>query len=64
MQLREYLKSNDITLPAFAETIGVSVQAVHRYVKGGRKPKPTVMDKIMDATQGNVQPNDFYSKAA
>ena len=64
MQLHEYLKSNGIALPAFARTIGVSVQAVHRYAKGGRTPRPKVMDKIITATAGEVQPNDFYSKAA
>lgn len=64
MHLRTYLETNKVTIPAFAGAIGVTVQAVHRYVNGERKPRPEVMDKIKAATKGNVQPNDFYPEAA
>ena len=60
MQLREYLKIKGITIPAFAEMIGVSVQAVHRYVEGKRIPQREVMKKIKAATDGSVGAEDFY----
>lgn len=61
MQLREYLDRREITIPVFAERIGVSVQAVHRYVTGERTPRPEVMKRIAAVTQGDVEPNDFYT---
>lgn len=60
MRLRQYLVDHDITIPAFAASIEVSVQAVHRYVNGERLPRPDVMERIKAATGGVVEPNDFY----
>lgn len=64
MNLREYLTTQSLTIPAFAELIGVKVQSVHRYVNGERVPRREVMDKIQAATGGKVQPNDFFAKVA
>jgi hypothetical protein len=64
MQLRQYLSDNNIEIPAFARDIGVSVQAVHRYVSGERTPRKEVMERIQAQTAGDVQPNDFYAQAA
>ena len=61
MHLRRYLASLGISVATFADTIGVTVQAVHRYVNGERIPNRDVMERIAAATQGKVQPNDFYS---
>jgi hypothetical protein len=61
MQLHEYLASEKVPIPAFAEQISVSVQAVHRYLSGDRIPRVDVMDRIKTATDGKVQPNDFYA---
>jgi len=63
MHLRAYLAAHEIPIPAFAGLIGVSVQAVHRYVAGDRVPRPKVMERIKAATKGDVQPNDFYCRA-
>jgi Helix-turn-helix len=63
MQLRAYLDDRKITIPAFAAAIGVSVQAVHRYVAGDRVPRKEVMARIKAATDGKVQPNDFHTCA-
>jgi transcriptional regulator with XRE-family HTH domain len=46
---------------AFADRLGVSVQAVHRYLNGERLPRPDVMVRIAEITGGAVKPNDFYS---
>jgi transcriptional regulator with XRE-family HTH domain len=61
MELRQYLDAQDIPVSAFAEDIGVSVQAIHRYLNGERIPKREVMDRITRATAGKVQPNDFFA---
>jgi len=61
MDLRRYLDARNIPVAVFAETLGVSVQAVHRYLSGERLPRPDVMMRIKQATHGAVRPNDFYS---
>ncbi len=60
MQLRAYLTDQAISIAEFAERIGVSVQAVHRYLDGERIPQRDVMERIHAVTKGKVQPNDFY----
>ena len=63
MQLRQYLTKRNIAIPAFAERIGVTQQAVHRYLTGERLPRRDVMERIKAATGGAVQPNDFFCSA-
>ena len=60
MRLHEYLKSEDIRPDRFADHIGVSRQAVDRYLHGQRIPEPNVMREIFHATNGKVRPDDFY----
>ena len=45
----------------FAKMIGSSPQAIYRYEDGDRVPAPKVMHKIVEATGGDVTPNDFIS---
>lgn len=61
MELRQYLDGRAITITAFADSIGVSVQAVHRYLNGERVPKREVMERIAAVTCGKVRPNDFFT---
>lgn len=61
--LGRHLFNEGITVPAFAGEIGVSVQAVHRYVAGERTPHRRVMERITTVTGGKVQPNDFFARA-
>jgi len=63
MRLRQYLTENEIGIAAFAELIGVSFQAVHRYTRGERIPTPEIMRQIKTVTGGKVTPNDFYCTA-
>ena len=60
MDLRSYLDVHDISIAVFADLLGVSVQAVHRYVNNERLPRPDVMVRIAEVTGGAVKPNDFY----
>lgn len=59
MRLKTYLDTQNISIPEFAGTIGVTVQAAHRYIKGERLPRLDVMDKITVVTRGEVQANDL-----
>lgn len=63
MRLREYLLAREISMTVFAERIGVSPQAVHRYLNGERLPRREVMERIKAETRGAVQPNDFFCSA-
>lgn len=62
MTLEKYMKANGYTDNKFADQIGVSRVAVTLYRNGQRIPRPAVMERIMDVTSGQVNPNDFYSK--
>jgi transcriptional regulator with XRE-family HTH domain len=61
MDLRRYLDDRAIPVTVFADSIGVSVQAVHRYLNGERMPRREVMERIASVTCGKVQPNDFFT---
>ena len=56
------MEANGYTDTKFADQIGVSRVAVTLYRNGQRIPRPAVMERIVDVTSGQVNPNDFYSK--
>lgn len=62
-KLKKYLKNNNITQKKFAELIGVDKMTLWRYVQGSRIPKPKIMQKIFELTNGQVTANDFYGVA-
>ena len=64
MTLSDYLRDHDLTAARFAEKIGVSQQAVQRYARGTRMPRPPIMARIEEATGGAVQAQDFYGLRA
>lgn len=57
--LQRYLKAQKIRDAEFADAIGVSAQAVSRYALGLRRPEWSVLERIRDATDGALMPNDF-----
>lgn len=61
MKLGPYLELQKLTLGAFGKSIGVTRQAVCRYVAGDRIPDRYTMSKIMAVTRGAVTANDFYN---
>ncbi len=63
MKLARFLIAHQMTPAAFARLIGVTRNAVHRYVRGERMPAPEVMERIVQVTEGAVTPNDFYDIA-
>lgn len=64
MRLQEYLDQTGLTRAEFARRIGVRHITVTRYLREGRVPEPTVMCKIIEATEGKVSANDFFELAA
>lgn len=64
MKLAQYLTDNRISYSEFATVIGVANgTVVHRYASGKRIPEPATMARIVEKTDGQVQPNDFYDVA-
>lgn len=64
MKLAAYLEINGLTQALFAESIGVSVFAVGKYVRGERVPRPRILARIRAQTGGEVTANDFLSDLA
>ena len=62
MKLERWMKIHGHTDGDFAELIGMSRVAVNLYRNGKRMPRPAVMEKITDATAGQVKTNAFYKK--
>ena len=63
MKLHTYLKRENLKLGDFALRIGVSHAAVSRYLTGHRRPNWEVLDRIEQATAGEVTANDFVRAA-
>jgi transcriptional regulator with XRE-family HTH domain len=61
--LSAYLEEAQLSRAQFAAKIGVSKEAVRRYLIG-RVPEPDIMEKIALATACKVTPNDFFGIAA
>lgn len=59
MNLDTYLNNNQIKKANFAKAIGVSVQALYRYLSGDRTPRPAIIRRIKRATNGEVTANSF-----
>lgn len=61
MLLKKFLKQKKLTQKQFSERIGITSSAINQYCSGRRKPLPNIMERIIDATNGEVTPNDFYN---
>jgi len=61
MKLKNYIKDSKISINDFAKTVGVHRMTIQKYIYEIRMPIATIMQKIYLATNGEVQPNDFYN---
>jgi transcriptional regulator with XRE-family HTH domain len=61
MNLSGYLRQHEIKLADFAGRIGVTATALQRYLDGERRPRAAILERIHRATDGAVQPNDFFA---
>lgn len=64
MKLADYMASHGLTPEAMKDRLGCSEGAVRKWLYGERTPSPEWMRKIAAATDGAVQPNDFFAPAA
>ncbi len=55
---KEYIKRGGLL--SFAKKIGVNRDTLYRYRIGTKMPSRQTMRRIVEATGGLVQPNDFY----
>lgn len=62
--LEDWLKISGVSMNAFAQRIGVTRQALHRYRTGERMPDRGVMARIAEETDGAVTANHFYEGQA
>jgi len=59
--LSAYLKENNVTVEAFAASIGVSRMSVYRYLNGDNRPRWQILKRISDVTGGKVTPDSFMA---
>jgi transcriptional regulator with XRE-family HTH domain len=60
MNLRTYLKLSGLSEMAFAQQIGVASTTINRLVRGKTKPSFGLVQRIFEATNGAVTPNDLF----
>jgi hypothetical protein len=63
MRLNKFLTKNGVPHATFAGCIGVSEEALRRYLLGDRLPVWPVLVRIEKLTGGAVTPNDFLPLA-
>lgn len=61
MTLKEWLDAKGLKPADFAPMIGRTAEAVRRYAAGERIPDRDTMPRIVEETDGEVTPNDFFS---
>lgn len=62
MKLIDFISARKITATSFAEKVGVSQPAMHRYLNNDRFPKPEIIAAIEAATGGKVKFNDWLEQ--
>ena len=62
MRLNSYLKYAGKTHKDFADELGLSVSAIHKWLYGQRFPRKEHLKKIQELTNGEVTTNDFIYK--
>jgi|TARA_R100001460_G_scaffold102550_2_gene147193 DNA-binding XRE family transcriptional regulator len=65
MKLVDYLRNNKINTLDFANELGVSRQSIYNYIADPSQPnhaipRPHLLTKIVNMTQGEVTFKDFY----
>ena len=60
MNLKSYREKKQLSQREMAENLEVSRDVYISWENGRSIPRPENMQKIMEATGGEVQPNDFY----
>lgn len=64
MTLHDFIKIKGWSTARLAEEIGVSYEAARLYLLGKRTPRPRVMRRIHEVSDGLVTPNDILAGLA
>lgn len=59
-KLQLYLHNHKISQANFAINLKVTRDAISKYIRGERFPRPEIILKIEKATDGYVRPSDWY----
>jgi len=59
MNLKDWLDKEGISGTEFARRLNVAKATIYRYSTGSRLPRPSILRKISDATDGNVTASEF-----
>ncbi len=62
MTLKDFLEHEKLSQRQFALRAGLSVSAVSRLINGSRRPSVISLTRIVEATSGKVDANDFFQK--
>lgn len=60
MKLRDFMMAREMSEAQFGRLLGIGQATVNRYARGQRIPRPEVMRRIVEVTDGRVGPADFY----
>lgn len=60
MNLRKYLRINDIKLKEMAQKLGISFSYLNSVIYGGKIPSCKLASKIYEVTEGQVTEEDLY----
>ena len=59
MKIKDYLKTNCLTIKLFAKQVGVSTSTIEKYVYRDRTPSLVVAHKIVVRTNGVISYTDL-----
>lgn len=59
MKLNDYLEHKGIKPQEFADSMGVAMQSVYRWLNGERRPDWDLLPRLIELTDGEVTANDF-----
>lgn len=60
MNLKDFIKTNNMTVSFFVRKLGVSYPYGWNLVHGKRRPSPDIAKKIIAITKGKVSWDDIY----
>ncbi len=60
MKLRDFMSVRELSEAQLGRLLGIGQATVNRYVRGERIPRPDLMRRIVEVTEGQVGPADFY----
>jgi len=64
MKLADFMAKHGLSFSDMKDRLGCSEGAVRKWVYNERRPSSYWMSRIATATDGEVQPNDFFSSAS